>query len=386
MSELRTITAPFRKVGVFTIRDDGAELPKQAPAIVSPGAVRRITRARGEEQQIPQVEIYIDDQGLAGQEEAPERLVSKAMREAKKRIGSRKEVAEIEKALLQKKVEKEIAKEDVVEEIKNGVIKKTIKRKEVDATAMVPFVEDKGVEKAKLKLERQRLKTKEADAKAMSDMMAQAQNYFQYQSARVKELQKKEGISFKEGQKRASTEWKESHKPAGYITEKGEETSSSKKTIKSGRTATSEEKKSDTDLLRFPKPGEKGFLPTGGIPYKEGDPIPKGMMVAKFKSGELRLITKKNVDLKAEEEKAKELKLETSDIVKEAKVSKSKQKKIMEFVKGLDDDVLESEYRKIKTRGPLPSRTKMENALIKQAGGRTLPETKFKYTTDEDSR
>jgi hypothetical protein len=357
MSELRTINAGFRKIGVYTIRADGEELPKQAPAIVSPGAVRRITRARGEEQQIPQVEIYIDDQGLAGQEEAPERLVSKAMREAKKRIGTRKDVAEVEKALLQKKVEKDISKEEIVEEIKNGVIKKTIKRKEVDATAMVPFVEDKGVEKAKLKLERQRLKTKEADAKAMSDMMAQAQNYFQYQSARVKELQKKEGISFKEGQKRASTEWKERSKPvAGYITEKGEETASSKKTIKSSRTATSEEKKSESDLARFPKKGEK------------------------------QLDLKKKVDLKAEDEKAKELKLETSDIVKEAKVSKSKQKKIMEFVKGLDDDVLESEYRKIKTRGPLPSRTKMENTLIKQAGGRTLPETKFKYTTDEDSR
>ena len=357
MSALRTIKAPIRQVGIFTIRDDGDELPKQAPAIVSPGAVKRVVRARGEEQQIPQVEIYIDDQGLAGQEEAPERLVSKAMREARKRVGSRKEVAEIEKALLQKKVEKEITKEEVVEEVDKGVVKKKIKRKE--ETAIVPFAgetEEMKLKKAELKTEKAKAKARKAQAETLQEMI-RSQTYLQFANTRAKDLQKEKGISFKDAKKEATDEYNtyKASKVSGYITEAGEK-SSSGKSKKKAKKPTITKFESEIEVSASSKKSEKK---EPKLPGKKAEP-----------KEEVKLVSRTKEEAK-ERRKRKEDKIAT-------------QRQIVDFIQDMDDDVLEEEYRKIHPRKALPSRLKMENVLIKNAGGR-IKGGKYVYGTSEES-
>ena len=374
MNQLRTIKAPIRQVGIFTIRDDGEDLPKQAPALIPPGAVKRVVRARGEEQQIPQVEIYIDDQGLAGQEEAPERLVSKAMREAKRRVGSRKEVAEIEKALLEKKVEKEITKEQVVEEVDKGVIKKKIKRKE--ETAIVPFAgetEEMKLKKAELKTQKAELKAQKAKSKAIkaqAETLQEAirsQTYLQFANARAKDLQKEKGISFKDAKKEATDEYNmyKPSKVAGYITEAGESAEERKKKAKKPTITKFE---SEIEVSASSK-SKKGEVSASSKPKK-----------VEVKPEELVSRTKEEAK---ERRKGKEDKVATQrQKGKEDKVATQRQ--IIDFIKDMDDDVLEEEYRKIHPRKALPSRLKMENVLIKKAGGR-IRGGKYVYGTSEES-
>jgi hypothetical protein len=358
MNQLRTIKAPIRQVGIFTIRDDGEDLPKQAPALIPPGAVKRVVRARGEEQQIPQVEIYIDDQGLAGQEEASERLVSKAMREAKRRVGSRKEVAEIEKALLEKKVEKEITKEQVVEEVDKGVIKKKIKRKE--ETAIVPFAgetEEMKLKKAELKTEKAKAKARKAQAETLQEMI-RSQTYLQFANARAKDLQKEKGISFKDAKKEATDEYNmyKSSKVSGYITEAGEKSSSGKS-----------KKKATLKVEDFVSEGNVSVASSKKSAKKEEPKLPGKKAEPKE---EVKLVSRTKEEAK-ERRKGKEDKMAT-------------QRQIIDFVKDMDDDILEEEYRKIHPRKALPSRLKMENVLIKKAGGR-IKGGKYVYGTSEES-
>jgi hypothetical protein len=338
--DLRTLTPSIRRIGgIYTFETAGEDMPKQPPAIINPREIKKATRARGEESAIPQVEVYVDDQGLGGQEPAPERRVTKAQREAKKRIGSKKEAAAVEKEILEEKVAKKVTREKVEKEIVGGVERKII----------TDMLEDKGAIKkdiAEMKLKKAEAKAKKAVAEAFTESV-RAQTYLQFANERARELQKDRGIKWKEAKDIATVEWKEKNKSkiAGHLTDV--ESDKTKKVKKPTVTTFESDSKSSSTTPAAKKETAK----------------------AKAK-------------IEKEMKKAEEIKLKPSEPAKEKRKKEYTQQTIVGFVEALSEDELKNEYRSIHPRKAFPSKTVMKNALIKSLGGRV--KGKYEFVTSED--
>jgi hypothetical protein len=372
--DLRTLTPSIRRIGgIYTFETAGEDMPKQPPAIINPREIKKATRARGEESAIPQVEIYVDDQGMAGQEEAPERRVTKAMREAKKRVGSRKEVAAVEKEILEQQVAKKVSKEKVEKEIVGGIEKKIVtdmledkgkikkdiaelKLKKAEAKAKeTGLIESSKKEVAEMKLKKAEAKAKkgiaEAEAKkAVAEAFTEsirAQTYLQYANERARELQNDRGIKWKEAKEIATMEWKEEHKPkiAALLTDV--ESDKTKKVKKPTATVFESDTKSNSSTPTAKKETAK---------------------------------TKAKIE--KEMKKAEEIKLKASEPAKEKRKKEYTQQTIVGFVEALSEDELKNEYRSIHPRKAFPSKTVMKNTLIKSLGGRLRG--KYEFVTSED--
>ena len=365
METLKTIKPTVRKLGMYSIRVNDKEVREEAPALITVGAVKRITRARGDEQTIPQVEIYTDDQGLAGQEEKPERLVSRVAREARGRVKTRKEMMEAEKEILTAKVEEEIAKEVVENIVEKGIVKKVIKKKP-EESAIVKY-ENVESERQKAKLAKAEAKKEKASAerlRAFADIAkARAEidksNLFRYMSKRSSELKKDEGLSMSDAREVARIEWKSA--------------SESEKT-KAGAGGSS------SDLIDF---------------KKKLKPLPKDAIV-EVEEGKEEAKPKRKIVIKTKEKSTKEksesekerieavLKEEIKEKKKSTRVGGLTQKQIVSAINALDDSELENEYkREFPRRRKEVSRLQMQNALIKALGGR-ITAGKYRFETESD--
>jgi hypothetical protein len=404
--ELKTITPNMRHAGIFNIRGGGEDLPKQPPAIVSPGSIKRVTRARGEDTSIPQVEIYVDDQGAAGQESSAERLVTKAQREAKKRVGTRKEVIQAEKEILERKVAKQIKKEEIIEEkTPSGVVKKIIKEKvevpishavpalmDIDRKVEVPALTDKERKEIKARKIEAKAKIAEAEAKkAQAEVIGEMyknMSYLQYVNKRAKELQKEKGVGWKEAKSDATDEWKEHKKPAGYLTE----VSISSADEVRGKKGKKSESEASFESLGPIKVSKKPAVKVETV--EEGGSAPRVISKEKIKDG-----FKKHKEKSVEEENAKKqaeyekkMKKYEKQKIEEAKKRREarkeaglSQRQILEFIEGLAESDLEGEYRKIHPRKALPSAKVMKNTLIKHAGGEIYGGKRTFGTSEESS-
>jgi hypothetical protein len=392
--ELKTITPNMRQVGIFNIRGGGEDLPKQPPAIVSPGAIRRVTRARGEDTSIPQVEIYVDDQGAAGQEAPGERLVSKAQREAKKRLGTRKEIVEAEKEVLERKIAKQVKREEVIEEkTPSGVVKKVIKEKvEVPASHAVPALMD--IDRKEIKARKTEAKAKIAEAeakKAQAEAFAEMyknMTYLQYVNKRAKELQSEKSISWKEAKSDATDEWKSNK---GYVTEMSI-SSADEVRGKKGKKSESDHPSDGTIDIKIKKPAPKvETIEEGG----GSGPAKKAPKIIHKEETKKRLeedAKKKEEDAKKKEVYAKEVKEYNDRIAAEAKKRREErkkaglsQRKIIEFVEGLDEKDLKEEFRRTHPRASFPSILKMKNMVIKDLGGEVRGGKRMFGTSEEES-
>lgn len=408
--ELKTITPHMRQVGIFNVRGGGEDLPKQPPAIVSPGSIKRATRARGEENAIPQVEIYVDDQGMAGQEAPSERLVSKAQREARKRLGTRKEVVEAEKEILERKVAKQIKKEVVVEEkTPSGVVKKIVKEKEeIPVGHVVPALMDIDRKEVKARKVEAKAKLAEAEAKkAQAEAFAEMyknMKYLEYVNKRAKDIQKEKDISWKEAKSDATDEWK-AHK--GYITEmsissadevrgkKGKSESEGHVTDVESKIKTGKPSESDGSFEVKIKPKPKEEEGGGSAPPKKKPTIKRSAERQK----ELDDAKKAAEEAKKAEEDAKKAEFEARVNAYEAQKQKEReerrafrkkyglsQNQILEYVKGLDEEELKKEFKLFEpTRRKYPSIAKMKNAIIKGMGGEVYGGKKGSHTSEESS-
>jgi hypothetical protein len=327
--ELKTIHPSIRRLGgIYTFERNGEDMERQPPAIVNPGEMKKATRARGEDTSIPMVEIYTDDQGLAGQEAAPERRVSKIQRDAKKRLGSRKEVMAAEKEVLEQQVAKKISKEKPTEEVVKGVVRKVITESALDDKLSTKK------EIAELKLKKSEAKAKKAAAEAFTEY-SRAQTYLQFANQRAKEIQKESGIRFKDAKDKATTEWKEMKKAelSGLLTD------------------------ADTDkkpVVRRKRP----VVAPEKVPSSE--------------------TSKKVMDAEVEKQKAKEMGLKPSG------AAKDKRKKL-DLIKGLvdalSDDDLKKEYRNIHKFKAFPSKEEMKKAAIRE-----LKKRKGFISSDSESK
>lgn len=381
VQELKTINPSLRQVGIFNVRGGGEDLPKQPPAIVNPGAIRRATRARGEEASIPQVEIYVDDQGLAGQEPAPERVVTKAQREAKKRLGTRKEVIEAEKEVLEKKLAKSIAKEEVEKVVEKGVEKKIIREKKE-----VPALTDRDREEMKTKrAESKRLKAeaeaKTEQAKSIVEMYKARTKYLEFVNQRAKDIQRDKGVGWKDAKSDATDEWKSNKIPAGYLTEVS---------ISSADQATGRKgKKSDSDGTIDMKIKKKEVK----VETIDGGSSKKPVKINLSEETKARLEKEKKEKEKDEarkkyDEQVAAREKEKAELAKERRQQRKKygmsQRTIVEYVEGLEDSDLEKEFRMFKPRAKLPSAKVMRNTIIKGMGGEVYG-GKRKFGTSEES-
>ena len=366
MDTLKTIKPTVRKLGMYSIRVNDKEINKEPPALITVGAVKAITRARGDEQAIPRVEIYTDDQGLAGQEATPERFVSRAMREAKGRVKTRKEMIEAEKELLTAKIEEEIAKEVVENVVEKGVVKKVIKKKP-EESAIVKY-EDIEATKQQKKVAKAQAKTEQARAeqlKAYADIAkARAEyeksNLFKYMSKRSSELKKEEGLSLSDAREVARIEWKG--------------VSESEKT-KAGAGGSS----SDKTILLTESEGKKKLKP---LPKDAIVEVEEGKEEGKPRS---KIVIKTKDKSEPEKERIeKVLKEEIKEKKKSTRVGGLTQKQIVSGIKALNDSDLEKEYkREFPYRRKAVSRTVMQNALIKSMGGRVTG-GKYEFLTESD--
>jgi hypothetical protein len=370
--DLRTLTPSIRRIGgIYTFETAGEDMPKQPPAIINPREIKKATRARGEESAIPQVEVYVDDQGLAGQEEAPERRVTKAQREAKKRIGSRKEAAAVEKEILEEKVAKKVTREKVEKEIVGGVERKII----------TDMLEDKSAIKkdiAELKLKKAEAKAKKAVAEAFTESV-RAQTYLQFANERARELQKDRGIKWKEAKDIATVEWKEKNKSkiAGHLTDVESDKPKKKPavtTFESDSSKSKSEKSVDGGSMP-PKPVKKSDY----IKVKRADGTVE-VVPTKEKKAALEKAEREKIE--AEQKKADAMKLKPSEPAKEKRKKEHTQQTIVGFVDALSEDELKNEYRSIHPRKAFPSKTVMKNALIKSLGGRL--KGKYEFVTEEE--
>ena len=411
MSDLRTINPGIRRIGgIYTIKNDGEDMPKQPPAIINPGAVKRVTRARGEEQQIPQVEIYFENTeagdrlareemkgALAGQTAKPAKEISYAQREARKQLASKKAVAEAERELIEEKVAKKIEKEMAgkKQKVEKGVI-----------TEIIPYVKkaEKASEKelAEIKLKKAETKLKIEEAKARK-----AETYLSFANARAKEIQAQKGVNWKVAKAEATDEWKKRSvkSPEGtyYITEP-ESSATSESTHRKRFEAMSERQKklADTEgtdsgsyestpsghLKRKPKAiTDKSGSESSKTKAGAGEEAPKPrMMKIKRKDGTIDIlpIKPKVVDIEKEQKKAEQIPLKPGESAKIQQQSRLRQRDIVGFVEALSEDELKSEYRDIHPRKAFPTTLKMRNALIKALGGRVRGGKTVFSSTDEE--
>jgi hypothetical protein len=385
--ELKTITPNMRQVGIFNIRGGGEDLPKQPPAIVSPGAIRRVTRARGEDTSIPQVEIYVDDQGAAGQEAPGERLVSKAQREARKRLGTRKEIMEAEKEVLERKIAKQVKREEVIEEkTPSGVIKKVIKEKvEVPALMDIDRKEIKA-RKTEAKAKIAEAEAKKAQAEAFAEMYKNM-TYLQYVNKRAKELQSEKSISWKEAKSDATDEWKSNK---GYVTEMSI-SSADEVRGKKGKKSESDHPSDGTIDIKIKKPAVKvetieeggGSGPARKHKIKHSEETKKRLEEeAKKKEEEAKKKAAYEKEVREHNERLASEAKKRRDMRKKAGTS---QRQIKEFVESLDMSELKDQFRIYHPRAAFPSVTKMKNLIIKSLGGEVYGGKAGAGTSEESS-
>lgn len=364
--DLRTLNPSIRRLGgIYTITETGEDMPKQPPAIVNPREIRKATRARGEEASIPQVEIYIETDtetggvvsreemtaALAGQKAAPERVLTYAQKEAKRRVATRKDMLEAEKEVLEAKLVKKLEKEKPEKVVKGGVV-----------TDVVPFVDKDKTKKeiAEIKLKKAEAKAKKAVAEAFAEgaRAETAKTYLQFANQRARELQAERGVKWQEAKAIATDEWKKRSvkEPAGYYITDVESSDKAKKAKKPAVTAFESESKSDKK--------------------------PKTVTI-KRKDGTTDVVERKKEKLAEEQKKAEAIKLTPSEPAKEKRQKVASQQNIIGFVSSLSNEEVKNEYRTIHPRKEFPSFAVMRNAIIKSLGGRVRG-GKYEFVTSEE--
>jgi hypothetical protein len=384
--DLRTLNPSIRRLGgIYTITETGEDMPKQPPAIINPRAIRKATRARGEEASIPQVEIYIETDketgdvvpreemtaALAGQKAAPERVLTYAQKEAKRRVATRKDMIEAEKEVLEAKLVKKLEKEKPQKVVKGGVV-----------TDIVPFVDKDKTKKeiAEIKLKKAEAKAKKAVAEAFAEgaRAETAKTYLQFANQRARELQAERGVKWQEAKAIATDEWKKRSvkEPAGYYITDVESSDKGKKAKKPAVTAIESESKSDGTIGSYKSKSD------GTIPDKKITPKPKTVTI-KRKDGTTDVVERKKEKLAEEQKKAEAIKLTPSEPAKEKREKLASQKNIIAFVSSLSNEEVKNEYRTLHPRKEFPSFAVMRNAIIKSLGGRVRG-GKYEFVTSEE--
>ena len=411
MSDLRTINPGVRRIGgIYTIKNDGEDMPKQPPAIINPGAVKRVTRARGEEQQIPQVEIYYEEAdgkrvpreemkgALAGQMAKPIKEMTYAQREARKQVASKKALIEAEREIIEEKVAKKIEREIAgkKQKVEKGVVTEIVtyvkKAKKVEEKPDEKEIAELKLKKAEEKKQVAELKLKKAETKQKTEeaKTKRAETYLEFANARAKQLQEQKGIKWKEAKAEATDEWKKRavRTPGSipgseyYVTEpeSSAKSDSSKKSVVSKRSTTSEsERAREREALRD-IPGSESSKKSEAKAGAGEEPKPKPKMVTvKRADGTITRIPmkEKTVDIEKEQKKAEDIKLKPSRPA-------LRQRDILGYVEALSDEELKMEYRSIHPRKPFPSKLKMRNAVTKSYGGRVRGGKTVFSSTEED--
>ena len=428
MSDLRTINPGVRRIGgIYTIKNDGEDMPKQPPAIINPGAVKRVTRARGEEQQIPQVEIYYEEaEGkrvpreemkglLAGQTAKPAKEISYAQREARKQLASKKALIEAEREIIEEKVAKKIEREIAgkKQKIEKGVVTEIVpyvkKAKKVEEKPDEKEIAELKLKKAEEKKQVAELKLKKAETKQKTEeaKTKRAETYLEFANARAKQLQEQKGIKWKEAKAEATDEWKKRavRTPGSipgseyYVTEpESSATSESTHRKRFEIMAERQKKLADTegsDSYEISPSGHVKRIERKAITDKSGsesskkseakagageEPKPKPKMATvKRADGTITRVPmkEKSVDVEKEQKKAEDIKLKPSQPA-------LRQRDILGYVEALSDEELKMEYRSIHPRKPFPSKLKMRNAVTKSYGGRVRGGKTVFSSTEED--